>query len=284
MRDVQTEVVLFEDTGAGTLENKSDAEGRIETPYLQLVMMRLWERERTQGSAKLRWTTLQSEGGAAEIVRTHLDRVMEQFTPEEQDVAARVFHRLVTPSGAKIAFSVSDLAQYEAVEPVQLAPILQRLEEGSRRILRRVAARADATAEPRYEIFHDRLGKAILSWRAKRLAEQAREQTQRQEAEQRRLAEDARENLRERIDQSMNLLGSESQSAWVRMMFYLVTTDGRRLVQTANDLANLSRQLLRNVRHRCFPLRHTRGGGSQPRKESSARIPRLSVVAAQDVL
>lgn len=249
LREVQTEVVQFEDTGAGTLDTKSGGQGRIETPYLQLVMMRLWERERAQGSTTLRWTTLQSEGGAAEIVRTHLDRVMEQFTPDEQDVAARVFHRLVTPSGAKIAFTVRDLAQYETVEAAQLAPILQRLEEGSRRILRRVAARADAAAEPRYEIFHDRLGQAILSWRAKRLAEQARAETQRQEAEQRRFAEDARAKLRERIDQAMNLLGSESQSAWVRMMFYLVTTDGRRLAQTATDLSNLSQQHLKVVEY-----------------------------------
>lgn len=241
LRDVQTENVQFEETGIGTLAAPS-AERRIETPYLQLVMSRLWEREQKAPSTILRWTTLQEEGGAAKIVLTHLDRVMQQFTAEEQDIAARVFHRLVTPSGAKISFSVRDLADYETIEPKRLAPILQRLEEGSRRILRRVAFRSDLSDEPRYEIFHDRLGKAILSWRAKRLQEQERDKRQRDEAEQQRLAEQARANFRQPIIEAMDYIGLERQANWVRMMFYLVSTDGRRLAQTTEDLAELSGQ------------------------------------------
>jgi hypothetical protein len=242
LREVQTENVQFDGSGSGTLGAGSKSKGSIETPYLQLVMTRLWEREQADNGKTLRWTTLQQEGGAAEIVRTHLDRVMEHFSADERDVAARIFHRLVTPSGAKIAFSVTDLAKYEAIDPERLAPILRRLEEGSRRILRRVAARSDASAEPRYEIFHDQLGKAILSWRAKRLQEQEREKTQREEAEQKRLAEQTRASFREPIDAAMKDLSSDEQAAWARMMFYLISTDGRRFAQTAQDLAGLSKQ------------------------------------------
>jgi hypothetical protein len=242
LRDVQTESVQFAETGSGTLDAGSSAGGRIETPYLQLVMTRLWEREVAEGSTTLRLGTLLSEGGAAEIVRTHLDRVMQQFTPEEQDMAARVFHRLVTPTGAKIAFSVRDLAEYESIDASQLAPILRRLEEGSRRILRRVAIRYDTANEPRYEIFHDRLGKAILAWRSKRLAEHAREESKRQEAEQKQIANEARSRLGGLIEQVMDKLGKQGQALWAKVMFYMVSTDGRRTEQSASELAALSDQ------------------------------------------
>lgn len=240
--EVQTGKVEFEEIGTGGTGAEPDGKGRIETPYLQLVMTRLWEREMEEGSRKLRLATLQAEGGAPEIVKTHLDRVMEQFTPSEQDLAAKVFHRLVTPSGAKIAFTVKDLAEYETVEPELLAPILQRLEEGSRRILRRVARQAGLTEEPRYEVFHDRLGNAILSWRAKRLKEQERERAQRIQAEQRRIEEQKRASLRDTVDAAMADLGADGRTTWSRMMLYLVTTDGKRLVQTASALAKLSDQ------------------------------------------
>lgn len=240
LRDVQAESVQFEETGSGTLAAPSPADSRIETPYLQLVMTRLWEREQAEGSRTLRWTTLQAEGGAAEIVRTHLDRVMQQFTPQEQDVAARVFHRLVTPTGAKIAFSVQDLAEYEAIDVSQLAPILRRLEEGSRRILRRVAVRSETPEEPRYEIFHDRLGKAILAWRAKRLAEHAREETKRHEAEQHRITQQARDRLRGDIDAAMERLSPALRVRWAGMMLFLVSTDGRRLAQSPTELGMLT--------------------------------------------
>jgi len=242
LRDVRTGGVQFEETGSGAIAPGAHPAGRIETPYLQLVMMRLWDRERSEGSTKLRWSTLAAEGGAAEIVRTHLDRVMAQFTPQERDLAAKVFHRLVTPSGAKIAFSVSDLALYEAIEPERLVPILRRLEEGSQRILRRVAGRSEATEEPVYEIFHDRLGPAILSWRARRLQEQERERRQREEAERRRIADQSRAGNRARLESAMQDLGHDLQDVWVRIMFYLVSTDGRRFARTVSELSSLSRQ------------------------------------------
>ncbi len=241
LREVQTESVVFEATGGGRIAPPTGSDARIETPYLQLVMTRLWEREQADRSTHLRLRTLYDEGGAAEIVKTHLDRVMEQFTVDERDVAAQVFHRLVTPSGAKIAFSVRDLSEYEGVEPDRLAPILRRLEEGSRRILRRVAARAGAAGEPRYEIFHDRLGKAILSWRAKRIQEQEREHSQRLEAEQLRFAEESGATYRNLVDSAMHELGL-LKAIWAAMMFYLVSTDGTRFARTARELAELSEQ------------------------------------------
>ena len=47
---------------------------RVEPPYLQLVMERLWAEERSRGSRLLRASTLAELGGAGAIVREHLDR------------------------------------------------------------------------------------------------------------------------------------------------------------------------------------------------------------------
>jgi len=56
------------------------AEARIEAPYLQLVMTRLWREERRIDSGALRLETLERLGGAQRIVRTHLDKVMSTPT------------------------------------------------------------------------------------------------------------------------------------------------------------------------------------------------------------
>ena len=47
---------------------------RIEAPYLQLVLERLWEAERAEGSPVLRRETLRRLGGAEHIVEQHLER------------------------------------------------------------------------------------------------------------------------------------------------------------------------------------------------------------------
>jgi WD40 repeat protein len=141
-------------------ETDGGAEGRIETPFLQLVMDRLWETEREAGSHTLRRSTLDELGGAEQIVRTHLGRALGSLTAEQRDIASAVFNHLVTPTGAKIAHADSDLARYAAVDEAELQPILATLTD--ERILRPVAFDGGA---PRHEIYHDVLGEAVLAWR-----------------------------------------------------------------------------------------------------------------------
>ena len=67
---------------------------QIETPYLQMVMTRLWEQEEKAGSHILRLATFVEDpptglGGADLIVRSHLDGEMESLDPSERDVAAQ---------------------------------------------------------------------------------------------------------------------------------------------------------------------------------------------------
>ena len=147
-------------TGAGVIDGAR--ESRIEAPFLQLVLTRLWEEESAASSHALRLETLDRLGGAGRIVPAHLNAAMGQLPQPEQDVAARVFRFLVTPSGTKIAHRASDLAEYAEVSADVVGLLLDHLGGPQARILR-------GTGDGRYEIYHDVLAAAILDWRARRL-------------------------------------------------------------------------------------------------------------------
>jgi WD40 repeat protein len=134
----------------------------IETPYLQLVMQRIWEVERDRGSSTLRSSTFWELGGAQRIVESHLEGALAALTTIQRDAAASVFGHLVTPSGTKIAHGVSDLASYAAMPEGELEPVLRTL--AHERILRPLGENGHG-AGSRYEIFHDVLGDAVLDWR-----------------------------------------------------------------------------------------------------------------------
>lgn len=135
-------------------------DSRIETPYLQLVMQRLWEAERAAGSDTLRVATLRELGGSEQIVRDQLRGALDALSSSEQEIAAEVFNHLVTPSGTKISHRVRDLAEYAHVDESALSPVLAGL--ATERILRPVA---DGSGEERYEIYHDVLAEAALGWK-----------------------------------------------------------------------------------------------------------------------
>lgn len=165
------------------------ANERIETPFLQMVLMRLWNEERAEQSQALRLSTLKDLGGAERIIRTHLDKVMEKRSKSEQDVAARLFRFLVTPSGSKIAHTTTDLVSYAELQREQVQPVLEMLSAPDVRILRPIAPPPGQTDGLRYEIFHDVLAQAVLDWRARYSQEQKRLVAERELAEERALAE-----------------------------------------------------------------------------------------------
>ena len=152
-------------SGRGGVDDQEDAD-RIEAPYLQLVLERLWEVETEQGSARLRLETLERLGGAAQIVEDHLERAMSELSSEEKDAAAAIYNHLVTPSGTKIAHRAGDLAGYAAVDEAETERVLNRLVE--ERIVR---AGENGAEGPRYEIFHDVLAEAVLAWRTRHEAD-----------------------------------------------------------------------------------------------------------------
>jgi WD40 repeat protein len=152
---------------------------QVDTPYLQLVMTRLWKEEVKGESRVLRRGTLDRLGGALKIVRMHLEGVMGELSPEEKRIAALVFRYLVTPKGTKVAYPVDELAKYERVDKDHLASVLKKLSEGDKRILRQVSPLPGLWAESRYEIFHDALGPAILDWGVRYIREQEQEEANR---------------------------------------------------------------------------------------------------------
>jgi hypothetical protein len=157
----------------------------IETPYLQMVLTRLWSREVEEGSRRLRLRTLEALGGPQRIVRTHLDEALDGLPPDRQEVAAAVFHYLVTPSGSKIGHSAADLANYTRFSGERVRAVLTALAAPDARIVRPVPAPPGLDEEPRYEIFHDVLAPAILGWRAQWSARQQAEAAARRQLEQR---------------------------------------------------------------------------------------------------
>lgn len=181
LRQVRVGGVILGETGRGTTTPDSEqSDVGIETPYLQLVLTRLWETERHANSNLLRLSSLEQLGSAQEIVRDHLRKAMNSLTPEQQHAAASVFDRLVTPSGTKIVQSLRDLARNAHVSEETLRPVLEHLSGGEYRILRPVAPLPNQVNVPRYEIFHDVLSTAILEWRTKYENEQERLATETQ--------------------------------------------------------------------------------------------------------
>ena len=164
-----TRIRTLEGEGKGSLkeEGETSKEKEIETPYLQLVMTRLWNREVSANSSAIRLRTFERLGGADAIIKSHLNRVMGRLSNKESAMCAKLFYHLVTPSGTKIAHRPADLADYlnlkgytskEKVKKIE--PVLSKLSSGEMRILR-------PTVGERYEIFHDALAKAVLAWRAR---------------------------------------------------------------------------------------------------------------------
>ena len=143
--------------------------GRVEAPYLQLVMERLWEVERERGSSMLRAATLAELGGSGRVVQQHLERALASLDEPERDLVARLFHQLVTPSGTKIAHAVGDLGRYAGESPERLENVLHAL--SNERVVRALPGKNGGGS--RYEIYHDVLADAVLDWRARHEAERA---------------------------------------------------------------------------------------------------------------
>jgi tetratricopeptide (TPR) repeat protein len=190
LEQVETGQVILGEAGRGMVKVEA-AEAHIETPYLQLVMTRLWDEEMNAHSRSLQLETLNRLGGAERIVKTHLDAVMNTLPVDEQDMAARVFHYLVTPSGTKIAHTIPDLAKYTELPETQFTPVLEKLSGEGDRILRPVAPPPDQPTTLRYEIFHDVLAPAILDWRARHVQNQELAEAEKREAVRQRELEQA---------------------------------------------------------------------------------------------
>jgi WD40 repeat protein len=153
---------------------------RVETPYLQLVMARLWEEETNRwtaagkaGRRTLRASTLRELGGAERIVSEHLTAVLGS-DPARQSTAAHVFERLVTSEGRKIALTIPELVGAGQADGARVRALVEYLEKRS--VLRNAGpppGDRETDETRRWEIAHDVLAKAALRWRREYLQLQA---------------------------------------------------------------------------------------------------------------
>jgi hypothetical protein len=141
------------------------AESRIDASFLQLVMYRLWDEARADGSRVLRLATLERLGGAEGIVNTALVQALESISEVEREVAAAVFRFLVTPSGTRIAMTATDLAEL-ASQPVE--DVLRTVDKLTGERILRAVVDATGDSEPRFEITNDLLAAAVVDWSAPR--------------------------------------------------------------------------------------------------------------------
>jgi WD40 repeat protein len=104
---------------------------------------------------------LQRLRGVRMIVDDHLGKALGSLGGAERKTAIDMFDHLVTPSGGKIAESVSDLAKRTGHAEDQVDEVLRKLDD--ERILRPVPAAPgqDPVRSRRYEIFHDVLASPI---------------------------------------------------------------------------------------------------------------------------
>jgi WD40 repeat protein len=161
IRDAQADLARGELGAQGVARTA----GLIEAPFLQLVMARLWKAERLAGSRVLRLSTLMDKdklGGAAHIVRSHLDEVMRGLSSRQQEVCASFFDRLVTPGGEKVPCNVGDLEAWAGALKGEVAGTLKQLSEG--RILRTVPPDPRTPEQERYEVFHEIFAPSMLDW------------------------------------------------------------------------------------------------------------------------
>ncbi len=197
LEDLRTGRVTLDLAGQGQVQTNDEASDgaedvRIETPFLQMVLTRLWDDERKAGSNVLRRSTYQSladektnTSSATMIVRTHLDEVMknELADKESQKIAAKLFHQLVTPGGMKIAHTSADLIFFAKQPANRVNSVINLLSSPEVRILRPVSPPIGLRGVERYEIFHDVLAQPILAWTTNYFQEREKEEAASQAAE-----------------------------------------------------------------------------------------------------
>jgi hypothetical protein len=135
-----------------------DAEDAIDAPFMQLVLERLWQIDRPETSGELRLATYERLGRAEGIAGDHFAAILGGLTRAQRELCARFLDRLVTPSGGKIAYPLSDLENVAGELRPEVPATLEALKRA--RILREV----DRPGYRAVEISHDVLAPKIVEW------------------------------------------------------------------------------------------------------------------------
>ena len=231
---------------AGSETPGAEASGdRVQAPYLQLVLERLWRDTVADGAHTLTLARLEALGGVTRIVENHLLDALGRLTPSEQDVAADCFKVLVSSSKTKFARSVSDLAEIKARPDAEVSAVLDKLcAAESGRILRAIAPAQDEGSTS-YELFHDILAEPIIAWRKEhelRRKQEAEEQRLREEQEAEALRQQAARRRRRRVLAVVALGLLVPVFAGLAIVAYVSRIDAKRAEASAASAPLLSLQ------------------------------------------
>ena len=185
---VEIEPALVDAVLKQVSEAPSAADGHgeiVEFAYLQLVLDRLWREARAVGAARLTLDLLERlPGGAEEIMRDHVRAAVDGLDIRERDLAAEAFRYLVTPSGGKYAYTVTDLAAQTGGDGLNgLEKLAGKLSSAGAYILRPVGVLGSEGVAPGVEIYHDKLADPILAWRDEHELHRAAEEAAAREQE-----------------------------------------------------------------------------------------------------
>ena len=277
-------------TPEGTASNKlasngstPDDRGDIETPYLQLVLISLWNQERANGSSSLRQVTLDELGGAETIVQSHLDKVMAGLSPTQVDVAAAVFHHLITTSGTKIALTAQDLADWSEQPVRAIQDLLETLSSGPQRILRPVPPAVGVAGPPRYEIFHDVMGDAVLDWRRGYVARQQQAESSRQLIAEREEAQAAAQTARRKLRHTrLTAVLAVLLLVVISVFGYLMNRDARQERLLAQATITLGYDPMQSLRHAVDAYQLRNNDQARSAVLTAASSPRSQVVAGPE--
>ena len=158
--------------GAGAERSAgSDGAARVETPYLQLVMHRLWDEERARLAAAPARDAASGSAAPSRSCATTSSARSRQSDPEEKDVVADD----VRPPGHAVGRrrsrtrSATSRRTRGAGEPTCCRCCDSSATSGSCRSA--CDGRQRSARTPRYEIFHDVLAEPVLAWRTRYEAE-----------------------------------------------------------------------------------------------------------------
>lgn len=220
---------------------------RVVAPFLQLALEALWHHDiecaggTTMTLAGLRVLARAADDSPAvtlvgQLMQQHLDGLLSARSEAEQTVCAKLFDRMVTYTGGKVAVALPD--DFTAVlDEAQLALAATLLKDlaapGPSRLVRPVAtddptagAHRGSSSSTRFEIVHDALAVPILDWVSRWRERRAQQETaEREQATAAKALADA--NAREALERAQRE-AAEAREVTERERFAAAEAEARR--------------------------------------------------------
>ena len=127
-------------------------------PYLQIVCLQLWQRDKNDKDKLIRKATYYKAGRAEGLSKNYINSELANFSHAEKQLASRAFDHLISHCGTKMAYTVAVLADTLRCNKNELQKVLNKLEQ--QRILRS-QKRDDETW---YELYHDMFSQGLSEW------------------------------------------------------------------------------------------------------------------------